>query len=211
MTDSTPKKLPSSISKLVVGGHYITETGRKVTLVETMGTLVGPGADFGKPASFLTEDGELFAINGVNATNIGDDDDVVAPIDQMTVEKLSLISSSLLNLAAMTAAYPSWDDKFSRKEIQNVWSNAHSRWHQKFDIVITREDILSLSEEQRHRFGFSRWSGEIPIILIPLWVFNYLEDDMILTCIFGEKTKTKGGGEIDLDTRGGCIAWGILP
>lgn len=48
----------------------------------------------------------------------------------------------------------------------------------------------------------------------PLWLltpdeFAMVPDGSTLVCISGE-TGVKGRDEIDLDTRGGCIAWGFL-
>lgn len=47
-----------------------------------------------------------------------------------------------------------------------------------------------------------------------LWIFteaefNQLPDGIVLTCIIKGQAKTKGIDNIDMDTRGGHIAWGV--
>jgi hypothetical protein len=116
---------------------------------------------------------------------------------------VEMLSNTLLNLAsraAQGAAYASWRDDFARKEVAEVW--------QKPKCSLTITQIAEAPEADLLRLGFSRWSNDSDLLLIPLWAFNAVADGEQLTCINGE-TKIKGTDEIDLDVRFGCIAWGF--
>lgn len=62
---------------------------------------------------------------------------------------------------------------------------------------------------QLFAFGLGNWDGK-GLLLIPLHLFDKIPNGMVLTSISGEK-KTKGKDYIDDDTRGGMLAYGILP
>lgn len=62
------RKLPDDISRLVTGMGYLTTSGRTVSFEKTVGTIV----ENGHPASFVTNEHEMFAANGFNLTNYGD-------------------------------------------------------------------------------------------------------------------------------------------
>jgi hypothetical protein len=111
----------------------------------------------------------------------------------------------IANSAAEGSAYSNWPDNFARKECKEAWKDSgRSRLNYKF----TRSDILSLDDETLSQLGFGLWSDELPIRLIPLWVYNYIADGEVLVCISGEH-RVKNA-DLDLDTRGGCIAYGFL-
>lgn len=58
--------------------------------------------------------------------------------------------------------------------------------------------------------GFGHWSEGSRLMLIPLKLYDTIPDGTILTSISG-RVVTKGKDEIDLDTRFGCIAFGLTP
>lgn len=58
-------------------------------------------------------------------------------------------------------------------------------------------------------FGFHNWNGE-GLLLVPLHFYEKIPDGTVLTSINGKKV-VKGRDYIDGDTRGGAIAFGILP
>lgn len=74
---------------------------------------------------------------------------------------------------------------------------------------------VNLTPEQKNTaaqlflFGFHNWNGE-GLLLIPLHFYEKIPDGTELTCIDGKKA-VKGKDYIDGDTRGGAIAFGILP
>jgi hypothetical protein len=118
-------------------------------------------------------------------------------------DELNHILRSHAHVAAQSACYDEWSDEFCRKEARQVWrderrSSPHYR--------ITREDFLTLTDAERKMLGFAKWSDNGPW-LIPLWAFNYIKDGETLRCITGLDEAKRDS--IDLDTRGGCIAYGF--
>lgn len=107
-----------------------------------------------------------------------------------------------VNRAAQGAAYNSWGDDFARKEVREIWANDRKAEQRH----VTVSELLEISDLDRRKIGFASWDGKLT--LIPLWAFNYIADGESLKSISGD-VKTKGKDEIDLDTRGGCIAWGF--
>jgi hypothetical protein len=55
-----------------------------------------------------------------------------------------------------------------------------------------------------------KWSDENDLWLLTEQEYNELPDGTVLECISGE-IATKGKDYIDMDTRGGCIAYGLTP
>lgn len=117
-----------------------------------------------------------------------------------TVEYLHNLQNVFASRAAQGAAYHSWSDKFAREEVLEFWLNKEGARR------LSKNDILSVNRTQLWELGFGNWDGKL--ILIPLWVYNYIADGEILTSISGEE-KIKGQDNIDLDVRFGCIASGF--
>ena len=75
-------------------------------------------------------------------------------------------------------------------------------------------NITSLSTNELEILGFHKWYDECEcclndyLYLIPLWIFDLIPDGTELESISGKKA-IKGKDEVDLDTRGGVLAWGI--
>lgn len=67
------KKLPRHIERLSVGGSYRTVSGKTVVLSGSIGTICSSG----EPASFMTDCGTHFAMNGVNLTKGHEGDDII--------------------------------------------------------------------------------------------------------------------------------------
>lgn len=123
--------------------------------------------------------------------------------------KYECLVNTLLELASRAAegaAYTTWDDKFARKEVREVWENTESAFRKKRDWSITGDDIRAMTVEQRFSIGFLNWNGGL--ILIPLWALNYIADGEKLTSIDG-KDVIKGVDEFSDDVRGGMIAYGF--
>jgi hypothetical protein len=60
--------------------------------------------------------------------------------------------------------------------------------------------------ERLYAEGFRNWDGTM--VLLPLWALTHMAPGEHLVCIDGEIAQV-GRDEIDDDTRGGCIAYGI--
>ncbi len=60
--------------------------------------------------------------------------------------------------------------------------------------------------ERLYAEGFRNWDGTM--VLLPAWALAHMEAGSSLKCIDGSYS-TVGVDEIDDDTRGGCIAYGV--
>lgn len=69
-----------------------------------------------------------------------------------------------------------------------------------------------MSVGELEALGFTIWDDEVPlkdqIYLIPIWVYPIIPDGFLFYDIFG-KTAIKGETDIDMDTRFGCLSYGI--
>lgn len=71
-------------------------------------------------------------------------------------------------------------------------------------------DFFDMTEMELKEYGFQKWSKDSEIMMIPIYAYDLIEDGMVLNGVFGGMA-TKGTDYIDLDVRGGCIAFGIYP
>lgn len=120
-------------------------------------------------------------------------------------ERLVNARDELLNRAAQAAAYDNWSNEFTRNHLRETWRNSDIGLRKPIE-QITLADLLSLDEDERRNLGFIMWDDNL--VLIPLWAWHYVVDDVELTNINGD-TKIKGKDNIDLDVRFGCIAYGF--
>lgn len=111
-------------------------------------------------------------------------------------------------VGAMTAAYPSWTDDFSRKELREVWTDAEAPLRHERRRRVTVADLRTLTDDERYMLGFGQWDETLYVV--PLWAYNYIADGEILISILGNEV-VKGRDKIDLDQRFGCIAFGWRP
>jgi len=81
----------------------------------------------------------------------------------------------------------------TRQQIERAWAN----------------DPTRLNEAQLRLLGFQRWDKS-GLMLIPLTHLGCIPDGTVLHCINGNKYVV-GKDEIDDDTRGGILAYGIFP
>lgn len=125
-----------------------------------------------------------------------------------TQDFLASVLLELASTAAQSAAYPQWTDDFSRKEVREVWSDQQAPLRKQRDRRVTVAQLREISKEQLRFLGFRTWDDS-GLQLIPLWAFNYIADGEVLCCIDKAELR-KGIDNIDLDVRGGCIAFGFL-
>jgi len=74
---------------------------------------------------------------------------------------------------------------------------------------ISRFDFKAVDPKITRIMGFAIWDEESEkkhLLLIPLWLFNYLPDDRKLICIDGSEVEKK---DADNDIRMGCVAYMI--
>jgi len=76
--------------------------------------------------------------------------------------------------------------------------------------AVTQKLTVSMLQElpltRLYAEGFRNWDGTM--VLLPAWALPHMEAGSSLKCIDGT-CSTVGVDEIDDDTRGGCIAYGI--
>lgn len=120
---------------------------------------------------------------------------------------LLTVLHELAQAAACGAAYESWSDDFSRKECREVWNDSPASMRKPRARQVTVLDLATLSSAERLTLGIHHWDDKLDVL--PLWMFNYIANGEVLTCIDGSKA-AKGRDPIDLDVRGGCIAFGLL-
>ncbi len=127
-------------------------------------------------------------------------------MEQTAAEFLRSVLRETATTAAQTAAYPSWSDEYSRKEIRECWADQDAPLRKQRQRRVTVAELLAAPRMTLLDLGFGNWDGEL--MVIPLWAFNYIADGETLTAIDGD-TVVKGTDPIDLDVRGGCIAFGF--
>ena len=74
--------------------------------------------------------------------------------------------------------------------------------------MLTKEQINSMTIDQAVARGMGNWNRKL--YLIHESDYNNWPDGVELTSILGEKV-IKGKDRIDMDTRGGYLAYGIYP
>lgn len=72
------------------------------------------------------------------------------------------------------------------------------------------EDYFNITREQLEAMGWPAWSEIAGLRLCPAREFDKLPNGIAMWSISGA-VKVKGRDYIDDDTRGGCIAYGLIP
>ena len=65
----------------------------------------------------------------------------------------------------------------------------------------------NLTVEEALELRFCRWEEESDLYLIPIWLYPFIPEDLVLTSIGGNKAFVSC---ISTDTRFGRLSWGIL-
>lgn len=122
-----------------------------------------------------------------------------------TIDKLKTARRRVLNAAASVNEYHnSWGVDFSFKELARGLSNTKDFGYEEIP-VITQDELKQLGRETLYEFGFGNWDGKL--LLIPLWLVNFIDPNMEVTSIMDNKSTL---AECDKDVRGGCIAFGLF-
>lgn len=107
--------------------------------------------------------------------------------------------------AAEVFVYSRWSDDFAAtkaKEIPKVIIDCD--W-------FFRIDPNDLTLDQMTELDFGLWSDDNPIRLIPLWLYPFLVDELIVGRINGGELETTKREDMDNDHRFGNIAYGVMP
>ena len=122
--------------------------------------------------------------------------------EMTTYEKCKAVRRCITSSAAEVMQYHNWDDSFCAKRIRDIPNRLRA--------PAGPLNIAELTEEQRNDLDFGRWSEDNPMRLIPLWLFQFLPDEIETECIDGVKSILRRA-DMDDDHRFGCLAYGILP
>lgn len=98
----------------------------------------------------------------------------------------------------------SWDDKYSAEYIKKIPEIVQK------ELGLKTVDVSKFTSEQMDDLGFGRWEENNPMRLIPLWLFQFLPEEIETKDING-KTEILKKSEMDNDHRFGCLAYGIIP
>ena len=112
------------------------------------------------------------------------------------------IRRALLTLLSECAIYKTWEDSFAIQEVRNAPDKVLARYGTIDPNDLTLEEMKDL--------GFQRWSDDNPMMLIPLWLYPFLPNQLECECINGEKG-IRSKERIDSDHRGGMLAYGVHP
>ena len=116
----------------------------------------------------------------------------------------------VLSWISMGELYPSWGKEFSWDETLRVLAKVR-------EMLVTIP-FAELNAVELKALGFRLWDstqtpteavGPQGLFLVPAYIFKALPSGMVLTGIDGEQV-TVGKDEIDLDTRMGLLAYGIV-
>jgi hypothetical protein len=99
-----------------------------------------------------------------------------------TFEKCNAIKRTILRAAAESIMYESWNKDFKLK------------------------NLLEVPELEKLEFG--KWDKESSLMLIPIWLYPYLADNLKTISISGSEHTIKA--EIDDDHRFGNLAYGVI-
>lgn len=116
-----------------------------------------------------------------------------------TFETITRLQSAVANKAMQGYSYKTWTDSFARSDFRSHTQNIKKKHSFK------KADFLSLTKEQRELF-LGYWSKDSNLMLLPLWLFEFIDPEEELICIDGNKSKQK---DADNDTRGGYTAYGF--
>lgn len=110
----------------------------------------------------------------------------------------------LANYVAETIAYEdTWSPKFCHVELSGAFSRVNEE-------LSKHLDWSNLTERDCKALRFGKLEEGNPLRLIPIWLYKVIPIGTELTSINGEKV-IFNGHNIDLDTRYGCLAYGIIP
>ena len=107
------------------------------------------------------------------------------------------------NRISETVQYTSWSDKFCREEVKE----ATDRFLKELEKYI---DWNNLTIQEATELRFMKWSNNLDsdLYLLPLYILPILPIGTTLTTINGVDV-VYDGSNVDIDTRYGCIAYGI--
>lgn len=115
-----------------------------------------------------------------------------------TYEQCCSIRRIILNCTAEVMNYKSWGEEYAYKRIMELPQI----------IKVKNINPSELSMTEMKDLGFGRWNEETELMLIPLWLMQFIDPEIDVICIDGDTVKFK---DADNDNRYGCLAFGVIP
>ena len=118
-------------------------------------------------------------------------------------EFLLQVRQAIINRAAEVFCYK-WATDFSSeriKEIPSVFSKSEG---------FRKVDPNEMTKEQLVDLGFQKWDEDSGLMLIPLYIYPFLKDEIMCGSISDICPRLIKVSEIDIDHRFGCLAYGIF-
>ena len=118
-------------------------------------------------------------------------------------EFLLMVRQAIVNRAAEVFNYD-WSDDFSSKrikEIPDVFSKSE---------CFRKVDPNEMTVDQLDNLGFKKWDEDSGLMLIPLYIYPFLKDEIMCGSISDICSRLIKVSEIDIDHRFGCLAYGVF-
>lgn len=121
-----------------------------------------------------------------------------------TFDICSIVLRNMATQAAQSIEYPTWSDEFAREQtIGIVGKIKESLWFEPVNPAL-------LTEEQMKILMFNKWDEESGIMLIPLYLRQFIKEGTPVMSISNE-TSYFSLETTDNDHRYGCLAYGVIP
>ena len=115
-----------------------------------------------------------------------------------TYEQCCSIRRIILNCTAEVTNYKSWGKDFAYSFIMELPEK----------IKIKNLNPSELTMDEMKDLGFGRWDEKTELMLIPLWLMQFIDPEIYVMSIDGETVQFK---HADNDHRFGCLAFGVIP
>ena len=116
---------------------------------------------------------------------------------------LLMVRQTIINRAAEGFSYSLDADFLSKriKEIADVFSKSE---------CFRKVDPKEMTKEQLLDLGFQKWDEDSGLMLIPLYIYPFLKDEIMCGSISDICSRLIKVSEIDIDHRFGCLAYGVF-
>ena len=105
----------------------------------------------------------------------------------------------MVQKTSQIVAYESWDDKYSRSEITELYNH----FIKEFKSI----DFKQFTKEELLEFDFGNWDDNL--ILMPIWALDCLSLGDVVYSISDEETIVTEDTKLDKEVRFGSTAYGF--
>lgn len=119
-------------------------------------------------------------------------------------EKCKGIRNMYLRCIGEIIAYSDWKDENKLSNISEI-PNIINIWEEKYGDF-KNLNLSELYEDELECLGFSNWSEDNPVKLIPIWLYPYIDKNNNYISINGDNIS---GKDLDNDHRMGSLSYGV--